>query len=152
MVKPPWHTNIRKRQIKSPKIYIRDSGLLHQLLGITNERDLLTHPKIGASWEGYVIEEILSALQPDEFWFWATYQGAEIDLLLRKNGRFVGVECKRTDAPRITPSIRAALGDLKLDKVFVVYPGNKRYALAEQVEALPLTALTKVDMGIDDVV
>lgn len=148
----PWHANIRQRQIKSPKIYIHDSGLLHQLLGITSERDLLTHPKIGASWEGYVIEEVLSAVQPDEAWFWATYQGAEIDLLLRKNGRMVGVECKRTDAPRITPSIRTALADLKLDKVLVVYPGNKRYALGEQVEALPLTDLTKADMGINFVV
>lgn len=148
----PWHANIRKRQVKSPKIYIHDSGLLHQLLGITSERDLLTHPKIGASWEGYVIEEVLSAVQPDETWFWATYQGAEIDLLLRKNGRMVGVECKRTDAPRITPSIRTALADLKLDKVLVVYPGNKRYALGEQVEALPLTDLTKADMGINFVV
>lgn len=145
----PWHANIRKRQIKSPKVYIHDSGLLHQLLGISSERDLLTHPKIGASWEGYVIEEVLSAVQPDEAWFWATYQGAEIDLLLRKNGRMLGVECKRTDAPRITPSIRTALADLKLDKVLVVYPGNKRYALGEQVEALPLTDLTKADMDID---
>ncbi|VAW56414.1 Uncharacterized protein Rv2008c/MT2064, partial [hydrothermal vent metagenome] len=102
----PWHANIRKRQVKSPKIYIHDTGLLHQLLGITNERDLLTHPKIGASWEGYVIEEVLSAVQPDDAWFWATHQGAEIDLLLRKHGQMVGVECKRTDAPRMTPSIR----------------------------------------------
>jgi len=85
----PWHANIRKRQVKSPKIYIHDTGLLHQLLGITNERDLLTHPKIGASWEGYVIEEVLSAVQPDDAWFWATHQGAEIDLLLRKHHQFV---------------------------------------------------------------
>jgi predicted AAA+ superfamily ATPase len=137
----PWHANIRKRQIKSSKIYIHDSGLLHQLLGITSERDLLTHPKIGASWEGYVIEEILAAVQPDDAWFWATHQGAEIDLLLRKNGCMVGVECKRTDAPKITPSIRTALVDLELDKVVVVYPGDKRYKLADQVEALPLKEL-----------
>ncbi len=134
----PWYVNMRKRQVKSPKIYIHDSGLLHQLLGISSERDLLTHPKIGASWEGYVIEEVLSALQPDEAWFWATHQGAEIDLVLRKNGQMVGVECKRTDAPCMTPSIRTALLDLKLDRVIVVYPGNKRFSLAEQVEAVPL--------------
>jgi len=146
----PWHANIRKRQVKSPKIYIHDSGLLHQLLGITSERDLLNHPKIGASWEGYVIEEVLSAVQPDDAWFWATHQGAEIDLLLQKNGRMVGVECKRTDAPRMTPSIRTALTDLNLSKVVVVYPGNKRFALAEQVEALPLKALAKIGVGIDD--
>lgn len=141
----PWHANIRKRQVKSPKIYIQDSGLLHQLLGITSERDLLTHPKIGASWEGYVIEEVLSSVRPDDAWFWATHQGAEIDLLLRKNGRMVGVECKRTDAPRITPSIRTALADLNLDEVIVVYPGDKRFSLAEQVEAIPLKDLAKSD-------
>lgn len=138
----PWYVNMRKRQVKSPKIYIRDSGLLHQLLGIGSERELFTHPKIGASWEGYVIEEILAALQPDEACFWATHQGAEIDLVLRKNGEMVGVECKRTDAPRMTPSIRTALVDLKLDRVVVVYPGNKRFFLAEQVEAVPLKDLT----------
>ena len=137
----PWHANIRKRQVKSPKIYIHDSGLLHQLLGISNERELLTHPKIGASWEGYVIEEVLSAVQPDDAWFWATHQGAEIDLLLRKHGRMVGVECKRTDTPRMTPSIRTALSDLNLDKVVVVYPGDKRFSLSDQVEAMPLKYL-----------
>ena len=134
----PWYVNMRKRQVKSPKIYIQDSGLLHQLLGISSERDLLTHPKIGASWEGYVIEEVLSALQPDDAWFWATHQGAEIDLVLRKNGQMIGVECKRSDAPRMTPSIRTALLDLNLDRVIVVYPGNKRFSLSEQVVAVPL--------------
>jgi predicted AAA+ superfamily ATPase len=137
----PWHANIRKRQVKSPKIYIHDSGLLHQLLGISNERELLTHPKIGASWEGYVIEEVLSAVQPDDAWFWATHQGAEIDLLLRKHGQMVGVECKRTDTPRMTPSIRTALSDLNLDRVIVVYPGDKRFSLSDQVEAMPLKYL-----------
>ena len=137
----PWHANIRKRQVKSPKIYIHDSGLLHQLLGIASERDLVTHPKIGASWEGYVIEEILSRVQPDDAWFWATHQGAEIDLLFRKHGRLVGIECKRTDAPRMTPSIRTALTDLNLDEVVVVYPGEKQFSLAEQVEAVPLKNL-----------
>lgn len=134
-------SDIRKRQVKSPKIYIHDSGLLHQLLGISNERELLTHPKIGASWEGYVIEEVLSVVQPDDAWFWATHQGAEIDLLLRKHGRMVGVECKRTDTPRMTPSIRTALSDLNLDKVIVVYPGDKRFSLSDQVEAIPLKYL-----------
>lgn len=135
---PPWHANLSKRQVKSPKIYIRDSGLLHQLLGIRNESNLLTHPKLGASWEGYVVEEVLDAIRPDEAYFWATHQGAEIDLVLRKNGRTFGVECKRTDAPRMTPSIRIALEDLKLRRVAVVYPGEKRFALAPKVEAVPL--------------
>jgi len=146
----PWHANIRKHQVKSPKIYIHDTGLLHQLLGITSERDLLTHPKIGASWEGYVIEEVLSALQPDEAWFWATHQGAEIDLLIRKNGRTLGLECKRTDAPKITPSIRTALADLKLDKVIIVYPGEKRFALSNQVEVLPLSAFANPAINFNE--
>ena len=146
----PWHANIRKRQVKSPKIYIHDSGLLHQLLGIKNERDLMTHPKIGASWEGYVIEEVLSSIQPDGAWFWATHQGADIDLLIQKNGQMLGVECKRTDAPKMTPSIRSALSDLGLSKVIIVYPGNKRFSLSQQVEAVPLTDFANRDIGIDD--
>jgi len=134
----PWYANIRKRQVKSPKIYIHDSGLLHQLLGINNEHGLMMHPKIGASWEGYVIEEVLSAIQPDDAWFWATHQGAEIDLILQKNGRKIGIECKRTDTPKMTPSIRTALEDLKLDKVIVVYPGHKQFSISKQVTAMPL--------------
>ncbi len=137
----PWHANLRKRQVKLPKVYIRDSGLLHQLLGIGNERDLLTHPKLGASWEGYVVEEVLDTVRPDEAYFWATHQGAEIDLILRKNGRMFGVECKRCDAPRMTPSIRIVLEDLKLERIAVIYPGQKRFALAPKVEAVPLDAL-----------
>lgn len=137
----PWHVNIRKRQVKSPKLYIPDSGLLHQLLGIGNERDLMTHPKLGASWEGYVIEEVLSIIRPDNAYFWATHQGAEIDLILLKNGRALGIECKRTDAPRMTPSIRSALTDLELDSIIVIYPGNKRFMLCDRVEALPLKEL-----------
>ncbi len=137
----PWYANIRKRQVKSPKVYIRDSGLLHQLLGINTERELLTHPKIGASWEGYVIEEVLAVEQPDEAFFWATHQGAEIDLILKKKGRLLGVECKRTDTPRATPSMRTALTDLALDAIAVVYPGSKRFRLGEQIEAVPLSAL-----------
>ncbi len=134
----PWHANLRKRQVKSPKIYIRDSGLLHQLLGVGSERELLTHPKIGASWEGYVIEEVLDVVRPDEAFFWATHQGAEIDLILRINGKMFGVECKRTDAPGMTPSIRIALDDLKLEAIAVVYPGDKRFPIAPGVNAIPL--------------
>lgn len=137
----PWHANLRKRQVRSPKIYIRDSGLLHQLLGIANERDLMMHPKLGSSWEGYVIEEVLAAVEPENAHFWATHQGAEIDLVLQKGGRLLGVECKRTDAPGLTPSMRIALEDLKLDRIAVVYPGEKRFALAPKVEAVPLSAV-----------
>ena len=140
---PPWFENLGKRQVKSPKIYLRDTGLLHSLLGITNQRDLEHHPKVGASWEGYAVEEILKALQPDEAYFWATHNGAELDLLLFKDGRRIGVECKRTDAPTLTPSMRTALTDLKLDELLVVYPGEKRYHLTKQVEVVPLAQMVK---------
>ncbi len=137
----PWFANLRKRQVKSPKIYIRDSGLLHQLLGIGNERALLSHPKLGASWEGYVLEEILTLIKPDEAYFWGTHQGAEIDLVMRKDGHLLGVECKRTDAPRLTPSLRIALEDLQLERIAVVYPGAKRFLIAPAIEAVPLREL-----------
>ena len=140
---PPWHANLRKRQVKSPKIYFRDSGLLHQLLGIRSQEDLLSHPKCGASWEGYVIETLLAGANADEAYFWATYAGAEIDLLIHKDGRRVGVEIKRADAPRITPSIRSALEDLGLDRVLVIYPGQKRYELAGNVEVFPASLLAE---------
>jgi predicted AAA+ superfamily ATPase len=138
---PPWFENLGKRQVKSPKVFVRDSGLLHALLGIANQRDLELHPKVGASWEGYAVEEVLKALQPDEAYHWATHQGAEIDLLLFKHGRRVGVECKRSDAPALTPSMRIALGDLRLDRIVVVYPGDRRYALADHVDVVPLFEL-----------
>ena len=139
----PWHANLGKRQVKSPKVYVRDSGLLHQLLGLETEKALLSHPKLGASWEGFVIEQVLATEPHDEAWFWATHQGAEIDLLLRRGDRLLGVECKRADAPRLTPSIRIALDDLGLERVSIVYPGAKRYPLGERVAAVPLAALSK---------
>lgn len=137
----PYHVNIGKRQVKSPKVYVRDSGLLHQLLGIGTEKELLSHPKVGASWEGFVIEEVLALVQPDEAYFWATHQGAEIDLVLRRQGRLFGIECKRADAPRITQSIRIALEDLGLERVAIVYPGRKRFRIAPSVEAVPVSSL-----------
>ncbi len=137
---PPWFENLGKRQVKAPKIYVRDSGLLHTLLGIGSQRDLEHHPKVGASWEGYAVEEVIKALRPDEAYYWATHNGAEIDLVLFKKGRRIGVECKRADAPSLTPSMRIALADLKLDELHVVYPGEKRYALAKNVSVVPLAA------------
>ena len=138
---PPWFENLAKRQVKAPKVYVRDTGLLHALLGIANQRDLELHPKVGASWEGYAVEEVLKALRPDEAYFWATHQGAELDLLLFKRGRRIGIECKRADAPTLTPSMHIALADLKLDELRVVYPGKKRYTLAKKVEVVPLAEL-----------
>ncbi len=137
----PWHANLGKRQVKSPKVYVRDSGLLHQLLGLGTEKALLSHPKVGASWEGFVIEQVLAAEPHDAAWFWATHQGAEIDLILCRGDRLLGVECKRADAPRLTPSIRIALEDLGLERVAVIHPGARRYALDERVEAVPLATL-----------
>ncbi len=146
----PWYENLKKRQIKSPKIYIRDSGLLHTLLGIRSQKELLEHPKSGASWEGYAIEETIKATQPDETYYWATHTGAELDLLLFKDGRRIGVECKRVDAPRLTPSMRVALQDLKLERLWVIYPGPQRFTLAERIEVLPVSALANDEVSIRD--
>ena len=137
----PYHANIRKRQVKSPKVYVRDSGLCHQLLGIDSGKALMEHPKIGASWEGFVIEQVMLNEPHDEAWFWATHQGAEIDLVLKRGQSLIGIECKRADAPRMTPSIRAALEDLGLEKVAVIYPGTRRYPITDRVEAIPLAQL-----------
>ena len=137
----PWFENLGKRQVKAPKIYFRDTGLLHELLGIADEAALLAHPRSGASWEAFALEQMLRIAAPDEAWFWATHGGAELDLFMLKDGRRVGVEFKRMDAPRLTPSMRTALHDLRLDALYAVYPGTRRYALAEKVEAVPLAEL-----------
>ena len=137
----PWHANLGKRQVKAPKLYFRDSGLLHALLGIGDFDALLGHPRSGASWEGFVVEQVLRVAQPDEAYFWATHGGAELDLLLVRGGQRIGVEIKRADAPRITPSMQIALHDLQLDALYVVYPGERRYRLSDRIEAVPLAAL-----------
>ena len=137
----PWHENLKKRQVKAPKVYVRDSGLLHTLLGLVSEREILSHPKVGASWEGYVIEETLTLLRPEAAYFWATHTGAELDLLLVKRGRRYGVEVKFQDAPRLTPSMRIALSDLRLQQLTVLYPGDQRYALDPRVTVVPLAEL-----------
>ena len=139
----PFHANLKKRQVKSPKVYVRDSGLLHQLLGIDSMKNLFSHHKMDASWEGFVIEQLLKTEPHDEVFFWATHQGAEIDLILRRGDALYGVECKRTDTPRLTPSIRIAIDDLNLKHVFVIYPGTQRFPLASRVEAVPLQTLVK---------
>jgi predicted AAA+ superfamily ATPase len=144
----PWHENIGKRQVKSPKVYVRDSGLLHQLLGIRTEASLLSHPRCGASWEGFAIEETLKAVRPDEAYFWATHTGAELDLLLLKDGRRLGVEVKRADAPRVTPSMRAALHDLRLEQLTVLYPGETSYPLGDRVTVRPLKTVVEGMAGL----
>ncbi len=133
----PWYANIKKRQVKAPKVYIRDTGILHSLLGLKTQADILKHPRCGASWEGYVIEEVIRSVDPDDVYFWATHQGAEIDLMFFKGGRMYGIEVKRADAPMMTPSLRIALEDLKLERIAVIYPGEKRYSLHKKIDVVP---------------
>lgn len=137
----PWHENLAKRQVKAPKVYFRDSGLLHHFLGVTTNEELLGHVRCGASWEGFVVEEVLRCVRPDAQYFWATHSGAELDLLLFVKGKRLGVEVKRADAPGMTKSLEVARHDLKLDGAIVVYPGDQRYAIAPGVEAVPVTEL-----------
>jgi len=137
----PWHENLQKRQVKAPKVYLRDSGVLHALLGLAGERDMLSHPKVGSSWEGLAIEEAIRVVRPTGAYFWATHTGAELDLLLLKGGRRYGVEVKFQDAPRLTPSMRIALSDLRLERLTVLYPGEARYLLERRVEVVPLAQL-----------
>jgi hypothetical protein len=144
----PWHANLAKRQVKSPKVYIRDTGLLHVLLGIRTEQELLLHPRSGASWEGFVIEQVINTVSPDEAYFWGTHSGAELDLLLIKGGKRIGVECKRVDAPRLTPSMRTAVQDLELSKLIVLFPGSKPYPLSEAIRATPLASLGKAGANL----
>jgi hypothetical protein len=141
----PWHENLGKRQVKAPKIYFRDTGLLHALTDVNTLAHLLTHPRGGASWEGFALEQVLRLAQPQQAFFWATHQGAELDLLMLQGGRRVGVEFKRADVPRVTPSMRIAIDDLKLDALYVVYPGPHRFRLAEGIEAVPLWALLRAE-------
>jgi hypothetical protein len=137
----PWYENLGKRLVKAPKIYFRDTGLLHALMGVATLPELLAHPRSGASWEGFALEQVLRLARPDEAYFWATHQGAELDLLLIKGSQRIGVEFKRVDAPKVTTSMRIAANDLKLDTLYVVYPGNERFMMTENIEAVPLWAL-----------
>ncbi|MEZ5622655.1 MAG: ATP-binding protein [Burkholderiaceae bacterium] len=134
----PWHANLGKRQVKSPKVYFRDSGLLHALLDVATLPELLAHPRCGASWEGFALEQVLRLAKPAEAYFWATHQGAELDLLMFQGQRRVGVEFKRSDAPAVTKSMRIAIDDLRLDELYIVYPGEHRFALGDGIEAVPV--------------
>jgi predicted AAA+ superfamily ATPase len=136
----PWHTNLGKRLVKTPKIYFRDSGILHALLGIADQSALMTHPKLGASWEGFALEEIIRASKPDQVYFYGVHSGSEMDLLMMVRGRRIGVEFKRADAPRLSRSMKVAVEDLELDELWVVYPGSRSYSLAERVQARPLAS------------
>ena len=134
-----WHENIGKRQVRAPKIYIRDSGLLHALLGLGTAREIETHPKVGASWEGFALDAVISwlAARPEECFFWATYGGAELDLLVIRGNRRLGFEFKRTTAPAATRSMRAALDDLRLEELVIIHAGSRSFNLDRRIRAIP---------------
>lgn len=139
----PWFENIAKRQVKAPKIYIADSGLLHCLLGIADQRDLRGHPKVGASWEGFALEQVLlrSGAEPEECYFWKLHTGAELDLLVVRGRRRLGFEFQLTDAPAVTPSMRSALDVLRLARLDVVHAGRDSFSLGQRIRALSLRRL-----------
>ncbi len=134
----PWFENIGKRQAKSPKVYLRDSGLLHALLGLPDRHSLTGHPSVGASWEGFALEQTLRRLRPVDPYFWATHGGAEVDIFFAHRGRRFGVEIKFTEAPKITRSMRTALSALRLDHLWILYPGQERYLADERITVCPL--------------
>jgi predicted AAA+ superfamily ATPase len=145
----PWHENLGKRQVKTPKCYIRDSGLLHALLELGTESAVEGHPKLGASWEGFCIENILGWLGERNAWFWSTHSGAELDLLVFHQGRRLGFEFKFSDAPGLTRSMHIARQDLKLDRLYVVYPGaGGSYLLADWAEVVAIQDLEKTILGL----
>ena len=134
----PWLTNIKKRQVKSPKIYFTDTGLLHHLLGIHDLDALMGHPQLGSSWEGFAIEQIIRTTPEIVPYFWSTYSGAELDLLLSRNGKWIGIEFKYTETPKSTKSMHSAIHDLNLEKLYVIYPGSENYPLHESIEVYSL--------------
>jgi predicted AAA+ superfamily ATPase len=137
----PWFENLGKRQVKSPKIYFRDTGLLHSLLDIPDKHNLLGHPKVGASWEGFALEQTLQILHPKSVYFWGTHAGAELDLVFQFKGNRYGMEIKFNEAPSLTPSMRIAVSELALDHLWIVYPGSETYPVTKNITALPLKNL-----------
>lgn len=142
----PWHENLGKRQVKAPKIYVRDAGLLHALLDIRTARQLEMHVKVGASWEGFVIDQVIQAMDvaPHDCYFWRTHAGAELDLLVMRGAKRIGVEVKRTTAPALTPSMKSAMTDLKLGQLYVVHAGDATFPLAKKVQAVAFADLLRI--------
>lgn len=134
----PWFENVGKRQVKAPKIYLRDSGLLHALLNVHDREALLAHPRVGASWEGFVLEQVLRVVRPPEAYFWRTHTGAEVDLFFLLGGRRYAVEMKFNEAPEITKSMRVAVADLRLDHLWILFPGATAYRAEEKITVWPL--------------
>ena len=139
----PWFENMAKRQVRSPKVYVADSGILHSLLGLPSRDALVSHPKVGASWEGFVVSQVIERLaaRPEQCFHWATHSGAELDLLVAAGERRYGFEVKRAEAPRLTPSMRSAFQSLKLDRLDVVHAGTQTYGLADGIRAVPATEM-----------
>jgi len=140
----PWHENLRKRQVKAPKIYLRDSGLLHSLLDLNDHQQLMGHPRLGASWEGFAVEQILNSFRPKGAYFWATHSGAEIDLFFLHRGQRYGFEIKFNEAPSVRKSMRVALDDMKLDHLWVIYPGRHCYPVDDKITVMPLGSIHEV--------
>jgi predicted AAA+ superfamily ATPase len=143
-VLPPWYVNLRKRQIKAPKVYVRDSGLLHALLQLQTLADIQSHPKLGASWEGFALEQVVAVLDTRDVYFWATHAGAELDLLVMLGSKSYGFEFKYADAPGTSRSMHAAIQDLSLEHLWVIYPGHQEYSLHDKISVIPINAVPHV--------
>ena len=147
----PWHASIAKRQVKAPKVYLRDSGMLHALLGINSPGELRERPQVGASFEGFVVEQVIhaSGALPHETYHWATPQGAELDLLLVRGNRRIGIEVKCTASPAVTRSMEIAMKDLRLQKLWLVHRGDMRFKMRPGIEALPVAELGALSSALD---
>ena len=145
----PWFANVAKRQVKAPKVYLRDTGLLHALLDLADDATLLAHPRIGASWEGFVIEQIMRALRPAEGWFWGAHSGGELDLLILRGGRRIGFEVKFSEAPNITKATRSLVSTLALHHLFLVCPTPAAYPVDDHMTVLPVTEVAKLPQQLD---
>ena len=145
----PWYYNTKKRIIKRPKVYFRDSGILHALFALEGKKDVLLHPKLGASWEGFALEEAIKTahLKEDEAFFWGVHAAAEIDLVFQKKGELYGIEVKYAQAPNLTQSMRSALKELSLKHLWIIYPGKESYPLDRNVTAIPLEDLNKIKVA-----
>jgi predicted AAA+ superfamily ATPase len=137
----PWHANVSKRQVRAPKVYLRDTGILHSLLSLSDWHNLLAHPRLGGSWEGFAVEQVLQAIRPAESYFWATHSGAELDLLFFYRGRRYGVEVKFSEAPQVTRSMHIALADLALDHLWIIHPGPYTYPVQEKITVWAISDL-----------
>jgi hypothetical protein len=140
-VLPPWFENLKKRQVKAPKTYLRDSGLLHALLRLRSHHDLLGHPKLGASWEGFALEQILAAIETRDAYFWATHGGTELDLLVMDRGRRFGFELKYAEAPSVSRSMRIAVQELGLERLWIVVPDGPGWEVDDRIAVTPLAAV-----------